>query len=68
MGCRLWGRTESDTTEATQQQLVLYTEVVSSFLTIVSKASINTFTQLQLFPLERVVEMKLLEKLIMGQK
>ena len=21
MGCRLWGRTESDTTEATQQQL-----------------------------------------------
>ena len=24
VGCRLWGRTESDTTEATQQQCVFY--------------------------------------------
>ena len=29
MGCRLWGRTESDTTEATyqQQQLAVWTSV-----------------------------------------
>ena len=27
VGCRLWGRTESDTTEATQQQHTCYNEL-----------------------------------------
>ena len=31
VGCRLWGRTESDTTEATWQQHVMISEIKSSF-------------------------------------
>ena len=30
MGCRLWGRTESDTTEATQQQQDLFSGSIGS--------------------------------------
>ena len=33
VGCRLWGHTESDTTEATQQQQhVLYTFVIATLI------------------------------------
>ena len=36
VGCRLWGRTESDTTEATQQQQPIYTSSCSESLTVIS--------------------------------
>ena len=32
MGCRLWGRTESDTTEATEQQQQEQYRLISPFL------------------------------------
>ena len=31
VGCRLWGRTESDTTEATQQQQHVFTHMDQNF-------------------------------------
>ena len=31
VGCRLWGRTESDTTEATQQQILCHIRVSNTF-------------------------------------
>ena len=43
MGCRLWGRTESDTTEAKQQQQQQYMSGVG--FTVVNKTDISKLSQ-----------------------
>ena len=48
MGCRLWGRTESDTTEATQQQLLECGEQRTS----------NSQLYYDLFQLQRTVSLE----------
>ena len=43
VGCRLWGRTESDTTEATwQQQLALHMYLKNHLLKFLDKLPLNT--------------------------
>ena len=44
VGCRLWGRTESDTTEATQQQQQQHTYLVYAYLVLT--VCLILFTQL----------------------
>ena len=57
MGCRLWGRTESDTTEATQQKQQLLEDDIS--LCIISHFGVHFVI---FFPIHVLIHMQDSEK------
>ena len=50
VGCRLWGRTESDTTEAMQQQYYMFTKTMNDHHRLSFKLSIFSCSEIQLGP------------------
>ena len=53
VGCRLWGRTESDTTEATQQQQVVLASL--SYPESFQTPAVNTFAQTHGYSINRIL-------------